>query len=190
MLFLSLYLSSRFFTLVSLGIFLVFYKCYGLFSRKIEGFTRKNQENYWKAFDQIPLNDKERQEAEEKREVWKALSELWLDQELQITDLKDTAQTLYQSSYSLQELEKIYLYEVAPVVYKNLYSVTGIWTGFDSEWLTKSILLRKRRRFRPLEWLLRFSLGKALVSAMVQKEWNTIIYEYQALEKGISEKTA
>ncbi|MEW5860355.1 MAG: hypothetical protein AB1861_23720 [Cyanobacteriota bacterium] len=78
-----------------------------------------------------------------KRPVWFALSEFWLDTELQTEDLKRIAEVLEQSGYALADIEQIYKFEVAPVVWMNIfpfYPGIGVWEGFDTEWLEESIL--------------------------------------------------
>lgn len=80
------------------------------------------------------------QQIEQRKPVWEALSNLWLDTELDEADLEFIASVLDQSHLSVPELHWIYLYEVAPVVYINLWSVAGEWAGFNQEWLVEQIL--------------------------------------------------
>ena len=57
----------------------------------------------------------------ERREpVWKALSTLWLAREPTPRDLAWIAGVLNDSGFAVAALRDIYLYEVAPVVYRNL----------------------------------------------------------------------
>ena len=81
-------------------------------------------------------------EINERLQIWVAISELWLDNEMREGELKFIAQRLAGSKYSLAELEGIYLYEVAPVVHKNLRSVEGVQKAFPIQWLTDEILKR------------------------------------------------
>ena len=57
--------------------------------------------------------------------VWLALSGLWLDTQRDEADLRVIADTLRASALPPAELEAIYLYEVAPVVWLNAWSVAG-----------------------------------------------------------------
>lgn len=89
------------------------------------------------------------EETERRKPVWLALSELYLDTELDDDDLKRIALILFQSSYSTEELKDILYYEVAPIVRGNLWTVAGIWSGFDEDWLYKKIIEKtadKKRR--------------------------------------------
>ena len=72
-------------------------------------------------------------EIERRKPVWAALSELWLDTELTHDDLQRIAGVMKRSSYSLSQLRDIYLFEVAPVVFGNLLTVAGTWSGCDEE---------------------------------------------------------
>ena len=80
----------------------------------------------------------ETSETDRRRPVWLALSELYLDNELQADDLERLANTLTQSSFSLAELRKIDLYEVFPLLQPNLLSVAGEWAGFEESWLFRN----------------------------------------------------
>ena len=75
-----------------------------------------------------------------RRPVWAALSELFLDTELDELDIHWLAHTLHESGYPLAELEHILRTEVAPIVGGNLLSVVGVWSGFDLDWLERQIL--------------------------------------------------
>lgn len=55
-------------------------------------------------------------DVERRRPVWCAISELWVDQEL---DVASIARTLIESGYSKEEINQIYAFEVSPVVWKN-----------------------------------------------------------------------
>ena len=90
-----------------------------------------------------------------------ALSELFLDTELDERDFERLCRTLIECGLSVAELERIYREEVAPVLHANLKSVAGAWSGFDIDWLESQIrnrpapgrtpiLARLRRR-----WILR-----------------------------------
>ena len=85
--------------------------------------------------------------------------------------------SLAASSYSASELEQICLYDVAPIVYRNLLSVAGEWAGFDKTWLANSILKRRRRWWRPMDWLTGIGIGKILMCHFtgVQADWQEIL---------------
>lgn len=83
---------------------------------------------------------------ERRKPVWIALSNLWLDNEIDEVALEQIAQILKSTTFTKDELRDIYLYEVAPVVYQNLRSPAGEWTGFDPSWLCHEMEKQTRRR--------------------------------------------
>jgi len=70
-----------------------------------------------------------------RKPLWLALSDLFLDTELQDHDHKYIVRIMKASGYSLQEIEQILMLEVFPVLLPNLRSVAGEWTGFNEKWL-------------------------------------------------------
>lgn len=67
--------------------------------------------------------------------AWQALSEFWLDTELQTFEIEHIAKVLAASPYSLEQIVEIHRYEVAPALWANAFSVAGVWSGFDTQWL-------------------------------------------------------
>lgn len=95
---------------------------------------------------------------DERMPVWSALSELFLDTELQEEDHQRIAQILSASPYSAKKLDEILRFEVTPVLKYNLSSIAGEWTGFDESWLREQLVQRINARpfFRPrVSWLIR-----------------------------------
>ncbi len=96
----------------------------------------------------------------ERKPIWIALSEFYLDTELQDYHFRYIANKIIESPYSLEEVQQINKYEVFPVLQANLLSVAGEWAGFQEEWLIRSIMdsLKKRNAFRKLKidklWLI------------------------------------
>lgn len=93
-----------------------------------------------------------------REDVWLALSELWLDVEPDTTLQGHVLRVLRSSGLSRGELEQIFLYEVAPVVWLNGWSVAGVWSGFDAQWLFDGCRRNQRRgrwhrcRCRLMRW--------------------------------------
>ncbi|WP_187270021.1 DUF7079 family protein [Pontibacter qinzhouensis] len=89
---------------------------------------------------------------DKRAEIWKVLSEFYLDTELQEADYLWIAKILKQSNLAITELKEIDLYEVFPSLQSNLCSVAGVWAGFDEEWLVgeciKNFAKREDNRFR------------------------------------------
>jgi hypothetical protein len=77
---------------------------------------------------------------EQRKPIWMALSEFYLDTELQDSDFRHIAFTILDSPYSLDEVKTINKYEVFPILQANLLSSAGEWAGFDEEWLVEKIL--------------------------------------------------
>jgi hypothetical protein len=78
-------------------------------------------------------------ELENRRPVWIALSELFLDTNLDADDIERLAQALARSPYTLDELERVLLWEVYPACRANLVSIAGEWSAFDPNWLESKI---------------------------------------------------
>jgi hypothetical protein len=107
------------------------------------------------------------------RPVWLALSELFLDTELQEDALRRIARTLAASGHGLSELERVLWAEVAPVVGWNLLGVAGVWDGFDPVWLEDGILRRLRHNARQgrLFRSLGVRLARLLWARSIQADW-------------------
>lgn len=80
------------------------------------------------------------EEISKRKPIWLALSEFYLDTELNEADFKRIAEILKESGYSFRELKQINYEEVAPVVSPNTLTVAGEWSGFDEEWLIEEIV--------------------------------------------------
>lgn len=77
--------------------------------------------------------------------VWLALAELWLDSDTDAATLDAIVRTLRDSGLAVAELERIFYYEVAPVVWLNAWSVAGVWAAFDPEWLGEECRRNQQR---------------------------------------------
>lgn len=78
--------------------------------------------------------------------IWKALSEFYLDTDLDYSDLKQIAMTIIESPYSFDEVKAIHKYEGFPVLPANLNSIAGDWAGFDESWLINKITSRLNKQ--------------------------------------------
>jgi hypothetical protein len=102
---------------------------------------------------------------EERRPVWLALSDLFLDTDV-VALRERIAATLAASPYSLSELQEILVDEVYPACRGNMFSWPGgEWAGFDEVWLEQRILRRRQSPFRWLHWL-------NLARVTVHGSWN------------------
>ncbi|HEX3135412.1 MAG TPA: hypothetical protein VHX44_17745 [Planctomycetota bacterium] len=100
------------------------------------------------------------EDIDQRRTVWEALSELYLDTDTSLTRAS-RAKVLASSSYSLAELEKILANEVHPVCFPNQFQIAGEWVGFDLEWLEKGILKRQSSAFRWFNWFWVFNINSS-----------------------------
>ena len=77
---------------------------------------------------------------EERKPIWIALSNFYLDTELQDSDYKSIAKAFKSSPYTLLEIKRINKYEVFPILQFNLLDIAGEWMGFDEDWLVNGII--------------------------------------------------
>ena len=68
-----------------------------------------------------------------------AISELFLDTELDQNDFARLRDVLKASRLTVAELDRIYYKELAPMLYGNLETTAGEWSGFDPEWIEREI---------------------------------------------------
>lgn len=113
--------------------------------------------------------------AAQRRAVWLALSELYLDTDVSLL-YPSIAAALARSPYSDAELWNILRHEVHPVVGPNLRSVAGVWDGFDEAWLADAI----ERRLRRPGWLR--VLG-GLFYAYPREQWGALAPQVRALRE-------
>ena len=76
---------------------------------------------------------------EERKPVWIALSDFYLDTELQDFNFQYIVKTILESPYSFDDVKTINIYEVFPVLQPNLLQAAGEWTGFNEKWLLEAI---------------------------------------------------
>ncbi len=78
--------------------------------------------------------------------IWIALSDFYLDTELQDHDFSHIASIIKKSPYSLAEIKQINREDVFPILYSNLLYEAGNWSGFQEEWLVGKIQKRIQNR--------------------------------------------
>lgn len=107
-----------------------------------------------------------------RKPLWIALSDLFLDTELQEYNFRYIVKSMRESGYSLNEIEDILILEVFPVCIANLRSVAGEWAGFDEYWISSEITKAKRpNRFR--RWINQRSFW------MIENDWAKVIELYK-----------
>jgi hypothetical protein len=120
------------------------------------------------------MNQLSEDEIKRRMPVWEAISDLWLDTELGENGVLYIARVLAESGYSLEEIDKIYKEEVAPVVYMNAYSVTGVWTGFDPVWLKEEILKKTKRHFIISDLPIIKQIKIKIITCSVEDNWKSV----------------
>lgn len=89
--------------------------------------------------------------------VWKAMADLFLDTDTSL-HYDYIARVTAESPYTLEELEEIFLTEVAPVLEFNLLDIAGEWAMFDDEWVVESIAQRLAKQ--PGRYRMKTNVGK------------------------------
>jgi hypothetical protein len=107
--------------------------------------------------------------------VWRALSTLWLDTELDDRDLAAIVAVLRDSGLDRATLQHVYAVELAPVLGPNLLSVAGAWSGFDQDWLRARILEDLRRRPRLTRFWAWFAPTRRAVTYASDEPWRRIL---------------
>lgn len=100
----------------------------------------------------------------DRKPIWIALSNLYLDTELQDADYEDMVSKFIKSPYSLNEIKQINKHEVFPVLKANLVSVAGVWEGFDEAWLINKIenKLKNRTKLISLNLEVSYAMSKKM----------------------------
>ena len=93
------------------------------------------------------------QDIDNRAPVWEALSNLFLDTDLEPYDYEHIARACDHSPYSLAELEAILFNEVWPVFKANLSSVAGEWAGWNRDDIVDEIIKTYKTTWR-LPWYL------------------------------------
>lgn len=74
------------------------------------------------------------------------MSVFYLDTELTDFTIEYIAKICAESTYSIEEIEKIMFTEVWPAFIGNLWSVAGEWAGWEPEFVQQRVLARFRPR--------------------------------------------
>lgn len=115
-----------------------------------------------------------------REDVWLALSALWLDNQLQAHDHRHIAGVLLASGLPVEELRAIYLEEVAPLLWRNHWTVAGVWDGFDPAWLYAGCRRnQQKRQSRWHRWRCRL-LRKPMTYA-AEPQWRQVLLRLEQL---------
>lgn len=108
---------------------------------------------------------------DERLPVWTALSELFLDTELQEDDIARIVAVLERSPYSAREVETILKTEVSPAFAANLLSIAGEWQPWQ-EAQVREIMEQSIRMALSTNFIdrVRFALKRRIIPP----EWHRI----------------
>ena len=108
-------------------------------------------------------------EIEARLPLWRALSDLFLDTELQGYHYKYLAKVVLESGLKPAEVQRILWNEVFPALADNLRIATGEWSGFQDDWLRERILnVLSGRERRPGTYGL---ISVAATRAVIAETW-------------------
>ena len=116
-----------------------------------------------------------------RKPVWKALSNFYLDTELDETDYDYISKTLIETGIELTELKEIDLYEVFPTLQMNLLSSVGVWDGFEDKWLFKQCLINHTKRLKSKPFRIYTRFKNKLHYWMRKKHWEEIDKRMQSV---------
>jgi hypothetical protein len=107
--------------------------------------------------------------------AWQALSDLFLDTDLDERDIASIARTLRATGIQNDELERIYEQEVAPVCWRNARAIPGgVWSGFEGNELAASIArhLDERKPWDNWSIVKRWQIKRW--TALTRKDWQRV----------------
>ena len=104
-----------------------------------------------------------------KRPVWHAMSELFLDTELDDAHCRSIAARLAASGYGVDDLRAIMKEDVAPALATNLMGVAGEWAGWSEAEVVEAVARSKIGLRWPKRLLVRW------VGARYTDDWNRVL---------------
>lgn len=113
------------------------------------------------------------EELHKRKLVWQALSEFYLDTELDKYDYAYICKLFTDSGYTLEELKDIDTYEVFPTLKFNLLGIAGEWAGFEEEWLSEKCQQNLRKKSNA-PWKIMTKLASSSLSWMRNSHWKSV----------------
>lgn len=110
-----------------------------------------------------------------RRPLWAAMSEMWLDTELGPIELEYIARMMAESGLTDEALREVYLVELAPVLWPNLFATAGEWAGFDQEWLSERIVHNLTHHPRRTRFWSRFPLTRRMMTYATEEYWRALM---------------
>ncbi len=105
-----------------------------------------------------------------RKQLWIAMSDLWLDQDLEAYQLQSIADVVRESGLDEPELDKIFALELAPFLGANHLTATGVWDGFDRQWVCQ----QARIRYTRYRWRDRVSAALGITTYAARPYWNRV----------------
>lgn len=109
------------------------------------------------------------EEIDRRAPVWRALSDLFLDTELNAQDFRAIADTIKAAQFSVAEAEEILRREVAPVFGRNLLNTAGEWQPWEEEQVREMLCAHLNKRRGLFSWLADWSSGR--IVKMIRPDW-------------------
>lgn len=91
--------------------------------------------------------------------VWVAMTDFFLDTEIQSDTISHIARTIDAAGFGAAEAEAILFYEVAPVFRQNLMAGAGEWAGWPHDYIKERVTRYLQRRTRCSAWRERWIWG-------------------------------
>jgi hypothetical protein len=113
--------------------------------------------------------------------LWCALSDLFLDTQMQRQDYEAIARAAREGGFSVEQVRDIFEHEVFPALAFNLMSVAGEWAGFDPDFVRERILLTLGR-----PQATRFLTG-GLKKQLLAEEWPRMLAVMEGREPDLSD---
>lgn len=124
------------------------------------------------------------EEIDQRIPLWEAISRLYVDTKIGEDEYNCIADEILKYGCSFEEAENIFKFEVAPVCWGNFLS-WSVWSGFDTEWLTKEIVknIGKQERSFLYRTYIRSPFAQIWMTKVVWKDWAKVKAIYQKKNK-------
>lgn len=106
--------------------------------------------------------------------IWEAISNFYLDTELDDKDYNYISKKLSETEIEVEELKLIDLYEVFPTLQMNLLSPAGEWAGFEPKWLNQKCLINYKKRISSKSFRVCTEIKNKLHFWMRKNHWKKI----------------
>ena len=111
---------------------------------------------------------------QERDRLWVAMSDLWLDDELDEERLSQIAEVVRDSGLGPGELEEVFALELAPFLGANQRTVAGAWSGFDPQWVCAEARRQRAARRAPRRLFERLRARLGLTTHAARPAWERV----------------